>query len=87
MSGRVGRIRKNVLPQFDVGFQGEFEVSEKVLSCSMNPRLGGEAAGFESTWLVAKEADDEIEHLWGEGGRHRGLPDSWCIERFLRSRE
>jgi hypothetical protein len=38
VSGRVGRIRKRLLPQFDVGFRGvELDTSEEVFSCTMNP--------------------------------------------------
>jgi hypothetical protein len=46
-----------------VGFRGEFDVSEEVSPCPMNPRFGEEATGFESIWLVMKEVDDEVEYL------------------------
>lgn len=38
VSGRVGRIRKRLLPSFDVGFLGvEFDTSEEMFSCPKNP--------------------------------------------------
>ena len=51
-------------------------MSEKVFSCSMSQRFGGEATGLESTRLVVEEVDDEIEDLWREGRRHRGLREN-----------
>jgi len=36
--GRVGRVRKGLLPEFDVGFLGvEFDVSEEVFLRPRNP--------------------------------------------------
>ena len=58
VSGRVGRIRKGLLPPFDGGFSDvELDMSEKVFSCPRNPRF----------------VDDEIEYLWREETRHHGL--------------
>jgi hypothetical protein len=48
VGGRVGRIRKRRLPQFDVGFRGmEFDAGEEVSPCPINPRFGDDATGFE----------------------------------------
>jgi hypothetical protein len=45
VSGGVGRIRKRLLPLSDVGVRGmEFDASEEVFSCPMNPRFGDDAA-------------------------------------------
>jgi hypothetical protein len=48
VSRRVGRIRKRLLPLSDVGVRGvEFDASEEVFSCPMNPRFGDDAARSE----------------------------------------
>jgi hypothetical protein len=53
VSGRVGRIRKRLLPQFDVGFRGvEFDASEEVFSRPRNPRFGDDATRFERRRFV-----------------------------------
>ena len=54
------KIRKRLLPQPDVGFQGEFGVGGKVFSSSMSPRFGGETTGFESDWLISSGRGDDI---------------------------
>ena len=54
VSGRVGRIRGCLLPRFGVGFRGvEFDASEEVFSCPMNPVFGNDAACFERRRFVA----------------------------------
>jgi hypothetical protein len=54
VSGRVGRIRKRLLPQFEVGFRSvESDASEEVFSCPMNPRFGDDATCFEGRRFVA----------------------------------
>ena len=54
VSGRGGRIRKRLLPQVDVGFRSvEFDASEEVDSCPMNPGFGDDATRFERRRFVA----------------------------------
>jgi hypothetical protein len=54
VSGRGGRIRKRLLPPFDVGFLGvEFDASEEVPLCQIKPQSGDEAARFERCRFVA----------------------------------
>ena len=73
VSGRGGRIRKRLLPPFDVGFPGmEFDASEEVNSCPMNPGFGGEATRFERCRFVVQMVDGEVEEFWREGRQHCG---------------
>ena len=37
VSGGVGRVRKRLLPQVDVGWGGEFDAGEEVFSRPMDP--------------------------------------------------
>ena len=54
VSGRGGRIQKRLLPQVDVGFRSvEFDASEEVDSCPMNPGFGDDATRFERRRFVA----------------------------------
>jgi hypothetical protein len=82
VSRRAGRIRERLLPQFDVGFRGvEFDASEEVFSCPVNPRLGGDAARFECSGFGVEMVDNRVEDLWREGGRHRRLHWSrWALD-------
>ena len=48
VSRRGGRIRKRLLPPFDVGFRSvEFDTSEEVCSRPMDPGFGDDAKRFE----------------------------------------
>jgi hypothetical protein len=61
VSGRVGRIRKRLLPQFYVEFPGvEFDASEEVCSCTVDPGFGYDAAGFERRRFVVEVVDDGV---------------------------
>ena len=52
-SGRVGGIRKGLLPHLEVGFQGvEFDMSEEVFSRRYNARFGDDTTGFERVRVV-----------------------------------
>jgi hypothetical protein len=52
-SRRVGRIRKGLFPQLDVGLTvGEFDKSKKVFPGPWKPRSGDKAAGFEYRWFI-----------------------------------
>ena len=72
VSGRVGRIRKRLLPQFYVEFPGvEFDASEEVCSCAVDPGFGYDATGLECRRFVVEVVDDGVQDLWREGTRHR----------------
>ena len=74
VSGGVGRVRKGLLPQFEVGLRGmEFDISEEVFSRPRNPRLGDDTTDFECGWFVVEVVDDEVEYLMWESARHRGF--------------
>jgi hypothetical protein len=61
VSGRVGRIRKRLLPQFDVEFPGvEFDASEEVCSCAVDPGFGYDATGFECRRFVVEVVEDGV---------------------------
>jgi hypothetical protein len=61
VSGRVGRIRKRLLPQFDVELSGvEFDASEEVCSCAVDPGFGDDATGFECRRFVVEVVEDGV---------------------------
>ena len=54
VSGRGGRVRERLLPQLDVGFRGvEFDASEEVDPCPMNPGFRDDATCFKRCRFVA----------------------------------
>ena len=74
MCGRIGGIRKSVLPCLEILEIPERDLGEKVLSGTRSPRFGNEAALFEGSWLVVKEVDNGVpEFRWEARVRHRGL--------------
>ena len=72
--GRIGGIRKSVLPCLEILEIPERDLGEKVLSGARSPRFGNEAALFEGFWLVVKEVDNAVpEFRWEARVRHRGF--------------
>ena len=62
----IGRIRKSVLPRFEIRGMPEDDLTEKVLSGARDPRFRYEAASFERFRLIMKEVDDVVRDFWGE---------------------
>ena len=75
MGGRVGGILEGFHPRFEGGSAGlvEADMVEKMSSSPWNPRLGDETTRPERSRFIVQMVRDEVENLWWEGGRHRGI--------------
>ena len=77
VTGGIGWVREHLLPSLEVIRGMKTDDSEKVSSCSRDPRLGDEAALLQyilvtkgvkevAAVLVMNEVNDVVEYLWRE---------------------
>ena len=61
--GRVGGVRKRVLPSHDVEIAFELDGGKDVFSASSGPRFRNDGTCLERAWLVAELVDDGVPKL------------------------